>query len=329
MGKVLVTGGTGYIGSHVVASLIENNYEPIIIDNFSNSSPRVLDNLCKLTNRQIDFYCIDITDRSELKKVFVEQEIEAVVHLAALKSVSESLHRPLDYYRTNVLGTVNLLGLMSQYSIELLIFSSSAAVYGLQEADMCREDTQLQPTSTYGHTKVVCEQIIEHLPGLKAISLRYFNPVGAHPSGLLGEDSCLNLLPLVAQIALGKRAGPLLIYGVDYNTEDGTAIRDYPHVVDIAHGHLQALAFLKTKSGCGQWTYNLGTGCGHSVLQVVQTFTKVTGLNLNLEFSDRRPGDVPFLVANIHKATADFNWSIQFSLEDACRHLVHYYQQNK
>ena len=325
--KILVTGGAGFIGSHTVLSLIDNNFEPIIVDNFSNSVPKVLEIIEQLSDKKVPFYQIDCTDYNQLDTVFkTEKNIEGVIHFAAFKAVGESVAEPLKYYHNNVGSLIVLNQIMEKHKVKKLVFSSSCTVYG--EPDLLPV-TELTPTkkasSPYGYTKQICEQLITDLAlsgsAQKNILLRYFNPIGAHPSGKLGELPLgvpNNLFPFITQTAAGLRE-KLTVFGNDYSTPDGTCIRDYIHVVDLAQAHVDALKFLeKTLDKIS--TFNVGIGKGISVKNAIETFEKVNNVKVNWAFGPKRPGDVEKIYADNQKIINDFNWKPKFGLEECCYH---------
>lgn len=322
--KILVTGGAGYIGSHTVLELLESNFDVIVLDNLCNSSLESIKRVNKISGKKTKFIRGDINDINLLKKVFKNNNIFAVIHFAALKAVSESVVHPLKYYKNNVAGTISLLSMMNEYSVNNFIFSSSATVYGEESEIPYNENMKIgTPTSPYGHSKVMIERFLKDMTisnqKFKAISLRYFNPIGAHYSGEIGEDPHgipNNLMPYIAQVAIGKLDN-LKIFGNDYLTKDGTCRRDYIHVVDLARGHLDALNWIiKKKDFNGLEIFNLGTGKPYSVLEVVQAFVDATGIELPYKFEPRRPGDLPEFWADPFKANNKLNWSAKFSLED-------------
>lgn len=324
MNKIIVTGGTGYIGSHVVVDLIGKGYTPIIIDNLSNSEKSVLDGIEKITGQKIDFYEVDICNEAEIQKVFESHDCLGVIHFAALKAVGESVEQPIRYYHNNITGLINIIQAMDKNNINNLIFSSSCTVYGQPEQLPVTEATPfLPPTSPYGHTKQLGEQIIENYikanDNQHAISLRYFNPIGAHDSALIGELPIgvpNNLMPFITQTAVGLREC-LSVFGNDYNTHDGTAIRDYIHVTDLANAHTLAMEKLLNKSIQKRYEYyNLGVGKGQSVLDVIHSFEKSTGESLNYKIVDRRPGDAEAIYANTEKANAELGWQALHTLDD-------------
>jgi len=321
--KVLVTGGAGYIGSHTVLSLLENNYDVIVYDNLTNSSIESIDRVEKLTGKLVKFVEGDICDKEKLGQVFEQFTIDAVIHFAALKAVGESAEIPLSYYQNNVHGTVCILEVMQQHKVHNFIFSSSATVYG-EENDVPYVETMKlgTPSSPYGASKVMVERVLADLAlsdtNFRGVSLRYFNPIGAHDSGLIGEDPKgipNNLLPYVAQVAVGKR-DKLSIFGDDYPTKDGSCERDYLHVMDLAQGHVAALDWLNCNSEfSGVEAFNLGTGNGVSVFAIVNAFEKAINKKIRFEVSPRRAGDLPAFWANASKANKELNWQANRSLE--------------
>lgn len=323
--KILVTGGLGFIGSHTVVSLIENGFEPIIIDNCSNASIEVLNNIKEIVDKDITFYNINITDLPTLKDFFIkEKHIQGVIHFAAAKAVGESVSNPLKYYHNNITGLVNLLLCMEEHSIHKMIFSSSCTVYGQAETMPITENAPIQaPMSPYGNTKKVGEEIINdtaNSSSLKAILLRYFNPIGAHPSTLIGELPIgvpQNLIPFVTQSAAGIR-GKLSVFGNDYDTKDGTCVRDYIHVMDLADAHVVAMKRLvEEKQQSAIETFNIGTGTGSSVVDVIEAFERVSGQKLEYEFAPRRAGDTTIAYADTHKANEVLGWKATRSLDVA------------
>lgn len=308
--NILVTGGAGYIGSHTCVELINNGYNVIIIDNFSNSNPKVLDQIKKITNKDFIFYEIDLCDKKQLEEVFDKHEIHAAIHLAGFKSVNESIQQPLKYYKNNVMSAINLVEVMLENNVKNIVFSSSATVYGKPEKLPITEDFPTATTNPYGETKLMIEKIYTDLytsdNEWEISLLRYFNPIGAHESGLIGENPKgipNNLMPYVTKVAKGDLA-KLLIFGDDYNTIDGTGVRDYIHIVDLAKGHVKAIENLKS----GVNIYNLGTGNGTSVLQLVHAFIEVNEVKVPYEIVDRRGGDIPACYADATKAKIELNW---------------------
>lgn len=322
MRNVLVTGGAGYIGSHTVIELIAAGFHPVIVDNFSNSKPSVLDRLKKITGHDIPHVKVDLCDKQQLAAVFAQQEFQAVIHFAGYKAVGESVVKPLSYYQNNLISTLNLCELMLEHGVTQLIFSSSATVYGDPQTVPITEDMPLTATNPYGRTKLMIEQILQDLAAaernLSISLLRYFNPIGAHASGLIGEDPNdipNNLLPYVSQVAVGKLE-KLRVFGDDYDTPDGTGVRDYIHVVDLAKGHVAALQHMPTPGTCE--AYNLGTGKGYSVLEVIEAFKKASGQPIPYEIVDRRPGDIATCYADPAKAATELDWRATKTLEQAC-----------
>jgi UDP-glucose 4-epimerase len=321
--NILVTGGAGYIGSHTCVELINNGYRVIIIDNFSNSNPKVLEKIKKITNKDFDFYKIDLCNKDALRDVFNKHEIHATIHFAGLKSVGESVEQPLKYYKNNVLSSINLVEVMLENNVKNIVFSSSATVYGKPDKLPITEDFPTATTNPYGETKLMIERIYTDLYKSDhewSISLlRYFNPIGAHESGLIGENPKgipNNLMPYVTKVAKGDLS-KLKIFGDDYNTIDGTGVRDYIHVVDLAKGHVKAIENLKS----GVNIYNLGTGNGTSVLQLINSFMAVNEVNVPYEIVDRRGGDIAACYADATKAKIELNWvakrGIQEMVKDA------------
>jgi len=323
--KVLVTGGTGYIGSHTVVALIEEGFETIVIDDLSNSSAEVIDNIEKITRVRPHFEQLDISDADKTNAFFKKHSgINAIIHFAAYKAVGESVKEPLKYYHNNLVSLINLLNCQLQYSINNLVFSSSCTVYGQPDVLPVTEQTPRKDAeSPYGNTKRISEDIIYDTlkvnPALNSILLRYFNPIGAHPSALIGELPLgvpQNLVPFITQSAAGVR-GPLSVFGNDYNTPDGSAIRDYINVVDLAKAHVLAIdRLLEGKNRSNYEIFNLGTGTGFSVLEVVNAFIKSTGVNLNYKIVDRRPGDVEQIWADTTLANTDMGWKAETSIEE-------------
>lgn len=329
--KVLVTGGLGFIGSHTVVELLNENDEVIIVDNLYNSKIDVLENLEKITGKKIKFYQYDLTQKDLVDKIFEENKIDSVIHFAGYKAVGESVREPLMYFFNNLISTMNLLESMKKNEVKKLVFSSSATVYGEQKVSKYVETMKIgNTTSPYGTTKVMIEKILEDLyasdNSWNITLLRYFNPVGAHESGLIGEDPKgvpNNLMPYVMKVAAGKLE-QLSIFGDDYPTPDGTCIRDYIHVVDLAKGHVKALQ----KAPSGLNVYNLGSGKGVSVLELVNTFEKVNNLKVNYKIVDRRPGDLPEFYADSTKALKELGWKTNKTLEDICKDTWNYQKNN-
>ncbi|MEM0941650.1 MAG: UDP-glucose 4-epimerase GalE [Bacteroidota bacterium] len=324
MKEVLVTGGTGYIGSHTVVELHNSGYKAIIVDNLSNSHRSMLKRLEDITGVTPKFYKKDLKDQESLREVFKENNITSVIHFAASKAVSESVNKPLLYYKNNLLGTINLLELMEAYHVSSMIFSSSCTVYGEPDKLPVTENSEIKPAnSPYGNTKQVCEEIIKDAiasnDALQAISLRYFNPIGAHDSGKIGEFPSgipNNLMPYLLEVAAGKLE-QLSVFGDDYNTPDGSCIRDYIHVVDLAKAHVVSLQrLLQNKAKEKYGVFNLGTGTGYSVLDIITTFEKTIGKKLNYKVVDRRPGDVEKIYADTSYANDKLGWKAKSGLEE-------------
>ena len=320
---VLVTGGAGYIGSHTVVELIEANREVIIIDNFSNSKPEVLNRIEKITGKRPKLYECDLLDLEATRKVFAETEIDSVIHFAGLKAVGESCAQPLRYYSHNFNATFNLISAMIEFGVGTIVFSSSATVYGSPKTVPIREDFPLSTTNPYGETKLVIERMLKDIADageLKSVSiLRYFNPIGAHESGLIGEDPKgipNNLLPYISQTAIGKLE-KLHVFGDDYPTHDGTGVRDYIHVVDLAKAHLAALD--RAMAVTGTEYYNVGTGVGYSVLDIVKAFEKASGKKVPYVIDPRRPGDIAECYADPTLAKNVLGWEAKFDIERMCR----------
>ncbi|MDB5084688.1 MAG: GalE [Bacilli bacterium] len=319
---ILVTGGAGYIGSHTCVALLEAGYEIAILDSFQNSKPELLKRIKEITGKDFKAYDVDLLDSDGVERVFSECSIDAVIHFAGLKAVGESVANPLHYYHNNIVGTLVLCQTMQKYGVNRLVFSSSATVYGVQETVPLTEDLPLCPASPYGRTKMMIEQILTDIcssdSNWSVALLRYFNPVGAHPSGLIGEDPTgvpNNLLPFVTQVAVGK-LNQLSVYGNDYETPDGTGIRDYIHIMDLANGHLKALNWVTLNTGAD--AFNLGSGTGHSVMQVIKTFEEATGVKISYQAAARRPGDIAISYADPTKAKRLLGWQTERSLLEMC-----------
>jgi len=331
--RILVTGGTGYIGSHTCIELLESGYALTAIDNFQNSKYEALRRVEKLAGKQVDFFEADLLDSAALAAAFAAHPVDAVIHFAAFKAVGESVAKPLEYYQNNVAGTINLLQVMRDYGCKNLVYSSSCTVYGEpQQVPITEEHPTAAAESPYGWTKLMTEQIMRDLyksdPAWNIIMLRYFNPVGAHPSGELGEDPNgvpNNLLPYITQVAVG-RLKELKVYGGDYPTPDGTGVRDYIHVVDLADAHVRAVQ--KLASNPGLVAYNLGTGQGSSVLQVIAAFEQATGVKIPYQIVARRPGDVTAAYADPTKAMQELAWKAERDLADMCRDSWKWQQMN-
>ncbi|THJ66045.1 UDP-glucose 4-epimerase GalE [Arthrobacter echini] len=320
--KILVTGGSGYIGSHTVLALLENGHDVVVVDNLLNSTEVSLERVASLAGRAPTFHRVDLLDEESLREIFAEEGIEAVIHFAGLKAVGESVETPLRYYHNNVGGTLNLLRIMDDAGVRTLVFSSSATVYGISDEVPLTEKLPRDAVNPYGRTKEQIEDILADLGASdrrwNIALLRYFNPVGAHASGSIGEDPTgipNNLLPFVAQVAVGRRE-KVRIFGNDYPTPDGTGVRDYIHVVDLAQGHVAALDYLVARGGVHTW--NLGTGTGSSVLEVLDAFSAAVGRDIPYEFAPRRPGDVAVSYADPSSALADLGWSANRTLAQMC-----------
>ena len=321
--SILVTGGTGFIGSHTVVELLEKGEKIIIVDNFCNSSPEVLNKIKQITNKDFKFYEVDLLDEENLEKVFKENNIESVIHFAGLKAVGESVAKPIEYYHNNITGTLILLKLMKKYNCKKIVFSSSATVYGNPASLPIKEDFPLSTTNPYGTTKLMIEQILQDVcvadADFSVAILRYFNPIGAHKSGLIGEvpnGIPNNVMPYILKVASGEYEA-LTVFGNDYNTPDGTGVRDYIHVVDLAKGHLKALDKIREEKGVK--IYNLGTGNGYSVLDLVTNFEKVNGVKVNYKIGARRPGDIASCYADPSKAKEELGWVAERGIEEMCR----------
>ena len=319
---VLVTGGMGYIGSHTSIELLNVGKEVIIIDNLCNSNAIVKEKIEEITGKKVKFYNIDLTDKESVEKVFKENKIESVIDFAALKAVGESVEKPLEYYMNNIISFLLLLDIMKRHDVKNLVFSSSATVYGDAKTMPILEDFPLSATNPYGRTKLMAEDILRDIaasdPSWNIAILRYFNPIGAHKSGLIGEDPNgipNNIMPYITKVAVGELK-ELSVFGNDYDTIDGTGVRDYIHVVDIAIGHIRALEKLETNSGLV--TYNLGTGNGFSVLQLVNAFAKASGKEIPYKIVGRRPGDVAQCYADPSKANKELNWKAEKTLDEMC-----------
>lgn len=327
---ILVTGGAGYIGSHTTVELLDRGYEVVVVDNYVNSSPKCIQRVEQITGKKVTCYNVDIRDEKGLSEVFDKHHIDSVIHFAGLKAVGESVAKPLEYYENNVGGTFVLLNVMRKHNVKSIVFSSSATVYGDPERLPIDEECSLHTTNPYGTTKLMIEQILKDMyvsDNSWAITLlRYFNPVGAHSSGLIGEDPVgipNNLTPYIAQVACGKLPY-LKVFGNDYNTPDGTGVRDYIHVVDLAVGHIKAIE----KSTPGVHIYNLGTGKGYSVLEVLHAFEKACGHKLPYKFEHRRPGDIAICYASTEKANRELGWKAQYDIDDMCSSLWNWQTKN-
>ncbi|MFJ5833602.1 UDP-glucose 4-epimerase GalE [Streptomyces sp. NPDC093089] len=330
---VLVTGGAGFIGSHTCVELLRSGHEVVVLDDHSNSSPEALERVAKIAGRPIAaVHTADVRDRRALDAVFTSHPVDAVIHFAAKKAVGESVRIPLTYYDINVGGTTALVSAMHDHGVHRLVFSSSCSIYGDATVVPLAEDSPAAPTNPYATTKWTCERILadlcRHVPELRVLALRYFNPAGAHPSGLLGEDPSGvpdNIMPFLTQIAVGRRE-ELSVFGDDYPTRDGTGVRDYIHVVDVAEGHVAALDHLDDKPGLQ--VFNLGTGRGSSVLELVRAFEEASGRPVPHRVAPRRPGDVAELVADPAKVAAAWGWTARRDLAAMCRDSWNFQQQN-
>lgn len=329
---ILLTGGAGYIGSHTCVELLNAGYEVVIADNFSNSKEESITRVRELTGKDVSFYHVDLLNKEDLETVFTENTIESVIHFAGFKAVGESVEIPLEYYHNNITGTIHLCQVMQKFNVKKLVFSSSATVYGVPEQMPISEDFSLSATNPYGRTKLMIEEILRDLfvsdNEWSVAILRYFNPVGAHESGMIGEDPNgipNNLMPFITQVAVGKR-DELSVFGNDYDTSDGTGVRDYIHVVDLANGHLKALEKVVEQSGIE--AYNLGTGTGYSVLDLVSAFEKATGKAIPYKVVDRRPGDIATCYADPSKAKAELGWSATRGIEEMCKDSWNWQEKN-
>lgn len=321
--SILVTGGAGYIGSHTVVDLVENGYDPVIVDNLCNSKPEAVKRVRELCGRDIPFYPYDLCDIEKVREVFAKEKFTAVIHFAGLKAVGESVQKPLDYFRNNLINTLNVLQVMKENGVKNFVFSSSATVYGQPETVPIKENFPLSVTNPYGRTKLMIEDILRDVCAadrtMNVTLLRYFNPIGAHKSGRIGEDPNgipNNLVPYITQVAVGKLE-KLSVFGNDYPTRDGTGVRDYIHVVDLAHAH--SLAVKKLETSHGLLTYNLGTGKGYSVLEIVRAFEKATGKKIPYVIAPRRSGDVAECYADPSLAKAEMGFECKYGLDDMCR----------
>lgn len=321
---ILVTGGAGYIGSHTCVELLNAGYDVVVADNLYNSSKKAVDRVEQITGKKLKFYEVDLLDQPKVKEIFDKEEIEAVIHFAGLKAVGESVHKPLEYYNNNITGTLILCDEMRKHGVKNIVFSSSATVYGdPAQIPITEKCPKGEITNPYGRTKGMLEQILTDLhtadPEWKVMLLRYFNPIGAHKSGRIGENPKgipNNLLPYITQVAVGKLVC-LGVFGNDYDTPDGTCVRDYIHVVDLADGHVKALDKLSKEQG-GVWIYNLGTGVGYSVLDVINAFEEANNLKINYVFKERRAGDVPQCYADSSKAERELGWKAKYGIREMC-----------
>lgn len=331
--EVLVTGGCGYIGSHTCVELLQRGYKVVIIDNLSNSKEEVISKIEKITNKKVKFYKGNVQNKSLLRKIFKENNISMVIHFAGFKAVGESVSKPLMYYKNNLFSTINLCEVMKEFNVKNLVFSSSATVYGDAKVIPITEESQLSTTNPYGSTKLYIEGILKDLyisdNSWNIVLLRYFNPIGAHESGLIGEDPNgipNNLMPYIVKVAT-KELDHLNVFGNDYDTVDGTGVRDYIHVIDLAIGHVKSIEKLTKDKGF--FVYNLGTGKGYSVLQVVNTFMKVNNVEVKYEIAPRRSGDIAVCYADTTKAKKELGFTATKTLEDMCRDAYNYRVKNK
>ena len=330
--KILVTGGAGYIGSHTCVELLNAGHEITVLDNLCNSCEKSLDMVKEITGKDFKFYEVDLLDKDAVMKVFDENEFDSVIHFAGLKAVGESVSMPIEYYHNNMTGTFNLVDAMRKHNVFSIVFSSSATVYGSPETVPIKEDFPLSTTNPYGSTKLMLERVLSDVvvadPRFSVVLLRYFNPIGAHISGKIGEDPKgipNNLLPYVAQVAVGKLQ-KVNVFGDCYPTVDGTGVRDYIHVVDLANGHLKAVE--KKQSEPGVHIYNLGTGQGYSVLQIIKAFSKACGKDVPFVIAPPRPGDVAICYADASKAKAELGWVAERGIEEMCRDAWNWQSNN-
>ena len=331
--SILITGGAGFIGSHTAVEFLNAGYDIVVVDNLCNSSAKSLERVKEITGKDFPFYRVDLCDKDALEKVFVENpEIDSAIHFAGLKAVGESVQKPGCYYHNNLVSTLNLVDLMSKYNAKRIVFSSSATVYGMPKTVPISEDFPLSTTNPYGETKLMIERILKDIwvsDNEWSVSiLRYFNPIGAHKSGLIGENPRgipNNLLPYVAKVAAGQLPY-LSVFGNDYDTKDGTGVRDYIHVVDLAKAHLKALEKAETVTGVDY--FNIGTGTGYSVLEIVKAYEKATGLTVNYKIVDRRPGDIATCYANPTKAYTELGWRAENGIEEMCEDLANWMKKN-
>ena len=330
---ILITGGAGFIGSHTAVELLNNGYDVIVVDNYCNSSPVAIDRVKEITGKSFRAYEADLCDKEALERVFIENpDIDSAIHFAALKAVGESVEKPSLYYRNNLVSTLNLVDLLAKYNAKRIVFSSSATVYGAPKSVPISEDFPLSATNPYGETKLMIEHILRDLcvsdPEWSVSVLRYFNPIGAHKSGMIGENPRgipNNLLPYVAKVAAGQLPY-LSVYGNDYPTPDGTGVRDYIHVVDLAGAHLKALERAAKVKGVEY--FNVGTGCGYSVLEVIAAYEKATGLKVNYKIVNRRPGDIGECYADPKKAYEVLGWKAKNNIDDMCADLANWMKKN-
>ncbi len=331
--KILVTGGCGYIGSHTCVELLNENYEVVIVDNLSNSKRDVVDKIKTITSKDVTFYEVDVCDKEKMDEIFTKEKINAVIHFAGYKAVGESVEKPLEYYRNNIDSTLTLCEVMKKHNVKKLVFSSSATVYGSPKTLPIKEDFPLSTTNPYGSTKLMIEGILKDLyisdNEWSIAILRYFNPIGAHASGLIGEDPNgipNNLMPYIVKVATGELEC-LNIFGNDYDTIDGTGVRDYIHVVDLSKGHIKAIEKIANESGIDY--YNLGTGKGYSVLEIVNNFQKINNVKVNYKIVDRRPGDIASCYADPTYAYQKLGWKAEKDIVDMCRDAYNFVIKNK
>ena len=332
--KILVTGGTGYIGSHTVVELLNNNYEVVIIDNLYNSKSDVVDKIEKITGKSVVFYEGDVCDKKLLRRIFTEHKIAAVMHFAGYKAVGESVKKPIMYYRNNIDSTLTLCEVMKEYNVKNIVFSSSATVYGTPKSLPIKENAEVgHATNPYGETKIINERILNDLyysdNSWNIALLRYFNPIGAHKSGLIGEspnDIPNNLMPYIVKVATCELK-ELSVFGNDYDTIDGTGVRDYIHVVDLARGHIKALEWVLSKKGID--VFNLGTGNGYSVLELVEAFKKYNNIDVPYKIVGRREGDIASCYADVSKAKDVLNWTAEFGIEDMVKDSYNFAKNSK
>lgn len=332
MKNILVTGASGFIGSHTCVELLNNNYNVIGLDNLYNSEINVINKITQITNKKLKFYECDLLNPECIEKIFHENKIDAVIHFAALKAVGESVSYPLRYYTNNLSGTLNLLNTMEKFKCKKLIFSSSATVYGNNNPIPYLEHFEKSATSPYGYSKVMIEQILSDIcksnQDFSCVMLRYFNPIGAHKSGLIGENpkgTPNNLMPYICDVAIGKREY-LNVFGNDYNTIDGTGVRDYIHVIDVAIGHVSSLKYIFENTG--EMSLNLGTGKGTSVLQLVKSFEKVSGKKIAIRFCNRRDGDIDEFYADVKKSKEILNWTAKYTIDEMCKDSWNFINSN-
>ncbi len=329
---VLLAGGAGYIGSHTAVELLNSNYRVIIADNFSNSSENVIAKIEKISSKSVKLYHTDFTDIAQIRELFKAENIDSVIHFAGFKAVGESVQNPLLYYNNNIVSTLNLLKVMNEYGVKKLVFSSSATVYSPENKIPYTEEMPLAPVSPYGRSKMMSEEIISDFckvsDGFSAVILRYFNPIGAHESGLIGENPSgipNNLMPYITRVSVGMLS-ELSVFGDDYPTEDGTGVRDYIHVCDLAQGHISALTYLLDHSGVE--VVNLGNGRGYSVLEVIKTFSEQSGVPIPYKIAPRRGGDIAEYYADTKKATKLFNYTAKRTIADMCRDSYNFQKMN-